>query len=48
MQKREGTSSGETYHGAVLETRPIPSLEDGEILVKMGAVAFNHRDVGGC
>ncbi|KAK7043234.1 hypothetical protein VNI00_008588 [Paramarasmius palmivorus] len=45
VQKREGTSSGETYHGAVLETRPIPSLEDGEILVKMGAVAFNHRDI---
>lgn len=37
--------SGPVYHDAVLETRPIPQLKDGEILVRMGAVGFNHRDV---
>ncbi|ESK90854.1 zinc-containing alcohol dehydrogenase superfamily protein [Moniliophthora roreri MCA 2997] len=38
-------TSGETYHGAVLESRPLSKLKEGEIMVKMGAVAFNHRDV---
>ena len=34
------------YHDAVIEKRPMPTLQRGQILVKMGAVAFNHRDVG--
>lgn len=33
------------YHDAVTEKRPIPTLQRGQVLVKMGAVAFNHRDV---
>jgi NADPH:quinone reductase-like Zn-dependent oxidoreductase len=33
------------YHDAVLETRPLQQLKPGEVLVKMGAVSFNHRDV---
>lgn len=33
------------YHHAVLETRPLQQLKQGEVLVKMGAVSFNHRDV---
>ncbi|KAG6336998.1 hypothetical protein ID866_2099 [Astraeus odoratus] len=33
------------YHDAVVEVRGIPALKEGEILVKMGAVAFNHRDL---
>jgi hypothetical protein len=33
------------YHDAVVETRPLQQLTKGEILVKMGAVSFNHRDV---
>ncbi|KAG0696697.1 hypothetical protein DFH29DRAFT_950106 [Suillus ampliporus] len=33
------------YHDAVLETRPLQQLKQGEILVKMGAVSFNHRDL---
>lgn len=33
------------YHDAVIEKRPIPVLQRGQVLVKMGAVAFNHRDV---
>ena len=34
------------YHDAVLEQRTIPPLQKGQVLVKIGAVAFNHRDVG--
>ncbi|KAH7924734.1 NAD(P)-binding protein [Leucogyrophana mollusca] len=33
------------YHDAILEERPIRPLKTGEILVKMSAVSFNHRDV---
>lgn len=33
------------YHDAVIEKRPIPTLQKGQVLLKMGAVAFNHRDV---
>ncbi|KAG2106766.1 uncharacterized protein F5147DRAFT_746199 [Suillus discolor] len=33
------------YHHAVLETRPLQQLKQGEVLVKMGAVSFNHRDL---
>ncbi|KAF9257984.1 NAD(P)-binding protein [Marasmius fiardii PR-910] len=43
---RKGTkSSSNLVHDAVLESRPLRQLEDGEVLVKIGAVAFNHRDV---
>lgn len=30
---------------AVLEDRDIPSLEDGQVLVKIEAAGFNHREV---
>lgn len=33
------------YHDTEVVERPIPSLKQGEILVKIGAAAFNHRDV---
>jgi NADPH:quinone reductase-like Zn-dependent oxidoreductase len=33
------------YHNAVVETQPIPALEEGQVLVKIGAAAFNHREV---
>ncbi|GLB34498.1 putative zinc-binding dehydrogenase [Lyophyllum shimeji] len=33
------------YHDAVLTERPLPLLKEGEILVRIGAAAFNHRDV---
>ncbi|KIJ61516.1 hypothetical protein HYDPIDRAFT_115660 [Hydnomerulius pinastri MD-312] len=33
------------YHDAVIEERPIPTLKRGQVLVKMGAVSFNHRDL---
>ncbi|KAK2462463.1 hypothetical protein APHAL10511_005433 [Amanita phalloides] len=33
------------YHDAVLTTKPIPDLKEGEILVKITAAAFNRREV---
>ncbi|KAH9930680.1 NAD(P)-binding protein [Fomitopsis serialis] len=33
------------YHDAALEQRAIPPLQKGEVLVKLGAAGFNHRDV---
>ncbi|KAI0780500.1 NAD-P-binding protein [Trametes elegans] len=32
------------YHDAVVEERPIPDLKPGQILVRIHAAAFNHRD----
>jgi hypothetical protein len=36
------------FHDAVVQAQPIPQLKYGEILVKIGAAAFNHRDVRLC
>ncbi|KAF8065366.1 hypothetical protein FPV67DRAFT_1502554 [Lyophyllum atratum] len=33
------------YHDAVMEEKPIPTLKQGELLVRVGAAGFNHRDV---
>jgi len=33
------------FHDAQLETRPLRPLKAGEVLVKITAVSFNHRDV---
>ncbi|KZT52258.1 NAD(P)-binding protein [Calocera cornea HHB12733] len=33
------------YHDVVMEQREVPSLKQGEVLVRISAVAFNHRDV---
>ena len=33
------------YHDALLDDKPIPALKRGEVLVKIGAAAYNHRDV---
>ncbi|TFK36440.1 hypothetical protein BDQ12DRAFT_706376 [Crucibulum laeve] len=33
------------YNDAVLEKKPIPTLKPGQVLVKIGAAAYNHRDV---
>ena len=33
-------------HDAVIEEQGIPHLKPGQVLVKINAVAFNHRDVG--
>jgi len=33
------------YHDICIEDRPISALKDQEVLVRIGAVAFNHRDL---
>jgi NADPH:quinone reductase-like Zn-dependent oxidoreductase len=43
---REATPEAKSvYHDVVVASRPIPSLKQGEILVKMTAAAFNRRDL---
>jgi len=37
--------NGKTYHSAALEERPIPALEAGQVLVRIGAAGFNRRDL---
>lgn len=37
--------SGLYKFDAVLEDRDIPPLEDGQVLVKIEAAGFNHREV---
>ena len=34
-----------TYHDVVLESRSLPPLKPEELLVKIDAAAFNHKDV---
>ena len=36
---------GTTLHDAVVEDRPLPQLKSGQLLVRVHAAAFNHRDV---
>ena len=43
---REAADQGALYKfDAVLEERAIPSLRDGQVLVKVEAAGFNHREV---
>jgi len=37
--------SGLYKFDAVLEDRDVPSLKDGQVLVKIEAAGFNHREV---
>ncbi|KAG5730804.1 hypothetical protein E4T56_gene6362 [Termitomyces sp. T112] len=43
--KRASAQNDPVYHDAVIEQKSIPELKKGEILVRIGAAAFNHRDV---
>lgn len=43
--KKSPSERKPVYHDAVLERHPISALQEGQILVKMGAVAFNRKDV---
>ena len=43
--RKASSVSKPVLHDAVLEDQPIPKLKPGEILVKVHAAAFNHRDV---
>ena len=43
--RKTADQSGRYKFDAVLEVRDIPSLKDGQILVKIEAAGFNHREV---
>ncbi|KAG5644403.1 hypothetical protein DXG03_008570 [Asterophora parasitica] len=43
--KKSPSQRDSLYHDAILENKPVPTLKKGEVLVRIGAAAFNHRDV---
>jgi NADPH:quinone reductase-like Zn-dependent oxidoreductase len=43
--QRSDVEQKPAYDAVGLVEKPIPSLKQGEVLVKMTAVALNHRDV---
>ncbi|EGN95835.1 hypothetical protein SERLA73DRAFT_155109 [Serpula lacrymans var. lacrymans S7.3] len=43
--KKSPEGRSPVYHDAVLEERPIPALKPEEVLVKIGAVSFNRREL---
>ncbi|KAJ3533647.1 hypothetical protein NM688_g7252 [Phlebia brevispora] len=45
LLKRSPPERKPVYHDIVIEERPIPALKQGEVLVKIGAAAYNHRDL---
>nr|VWP00207.1 Uncharacterized protein [Ganoderma boninense] len=42
--RRKGKSTA-VLHDAVVEDRPLPQLQSGQLLVRIHAAAFNHRDL---
>lgn len=49
VQKAASTNGKKPLYpnAAVLETRSLPKLQKRQVLVKINAVSFNHRDVSG-
>jgi len=46
---RKADDQGGPYKfNAVLEERDVQPLKDGQVLVKIEAAGFNHREVGLC
>ncbi|KAJ6607588.1 hypothetical protein B0H10DRAFT_1817694 [Mycena sp. CBHHK59/15] len=43
--QKSATARTPLYHDAIVQEQAIPPLKQGQVLVKMGAVAFNHRDL---
>ncbi|KAF8315458.1 hypothetical protein DL93DRAFT_2079263 [Clavulina sp. PMI_390] len=41
----EKSTSGPFVYDVVIATLPIPPLTQGQLLVRIGAAGFNHRDV---
>jgi hypothetical protein len=37
--------NGPFFYDTVIKTLPVPALKSGEVLVRMGAASFNHKDV---
>lgn len=44
LNKAPGAAAG-TINDTTVKDRPVPQLKDGEVLVKIFAAAFNHREV---
>ena len=43
---KPSSPSTELFYDAIIETRPVPPLKDGEVLVRIAAAGFNRREVG--
>ncbi|KAI0819102.1 NAD(P)-binding protein [Irpex lacteus] len=43
--KQAATNKKPILHDAIVEDRPIPQLKPGQVLVRINAAAFNHRDL---
>ena len=43
---RKADQSGPYKFDTVLEDRDVPPLKDGQVLIKIEAAGFNHREVG--
>lgn len=41
----KAAEGGPFVYDAVLKTLPVPELKEGEVLVRMAAAGFNHREV---
>lgn len=48
MLEKSAEDKTPVYHNVRIVERPILPLKGSEVLVRMEAVAFNHRDVGTC
>ncbi len=45
LQNAHEKQNKSLYHDVGIVERPIPALKPGEILVKINAAGFNHREV---
>ena len=43
--QKQASAKKPMYHDAVIAEREIPALQRGEVLVRMSAAAYNHREV---
>jgi hypothetical protein len=44
LRKRDPVD-GKVYHAAEVQERPLPALQQGQVLVRVSAAGFNRRDV---
>jgi NADPH:quinone reductase-like Zn-dependent oxidoreductase len=45
LRKVPAAAGQSVYHDAIVQTVPVPEIGEGQVLVKVSAAAFNHRDV---
>lgn len=43
--QKQASAKKPVYHDAVIVEKEIPALQRGEVLVRMSAAAYNHREV---